>query len=310
MQRNILLGTGAVCLALLSGCKDGSPPVDPSSRQYDIVVRFFGSPMTASQQALFTNAANRLTQIIKGDIVNAAASPINLNQCPKVTKSVPINEEVDDVIIYASIDSIDGRANTLAFAGPCFTRPTSVGDMTAIGIMVFDSADLNTLAQGGNLQDVITHEMLHVVGVGTLWTSREPDLVTDTATTTPKYNGANARQACLAAGGTLACSSYVPVEGTPEPPGTRDSHWRENTFNQEMMTGYLDPTSPISAITIGGLKDLGFVVDDTKADPYTMPPAGFLPSISNASVRRDEWEQIVRPVARLVNGRVVRLHYK
>jgi len=310
MKRYIIAAAGLSLMLGASSCKNDPVPLpDPKTQQYDITLRFFGSPMTADQQALFQNSAARLTQIIKGDIVGAAASPINLNQCPNVTESVPINEEVDDVIIYASIRSIDGPGQVLASAGPCFTRSTSVGDMTAIGVMSFDSADLNTLSSGGTLQNVITHEMLHVLGVGTLWTSREPDLVTDTATTTPKYNGVNARQACVAAGGTIVCSSYVPVEGTPEPVGTRDSHWRENAFNQEMMTGYLDNTAPISGITIGGLKDLGFTVDDSKADPYTMPPTGFLPSM-NTAVRRSDWEHVVRPVGRLVNGTVVKTPFK
>ena len=311
MKRYTASTFAALLLIGLPGCKEpGPPPVDSTKLQYDITLRFFGASMTAAQQALFQTAAGRLTTIIKGDIVAAAASPINLNQCPTVTESVPINEEIDDVIIFASIRDIDGPGKILASAGPCFTRSTSVGDMTAVGVMSFDSADLNTLSAGGNLQDVITHEMLHVLGVGTLWTSREPDLVTDTGTATPKYNGSNARAGCIAAGGTIACSSFVPVEGTPEPVGTRDAHWRENTFNQEMMTGYLDNTSPISGITIGGLKDLGFTVDETKADPYSMPPTGFLPSTSTAAIRRDDWEQIVRPVGRLVEGRVVRIYFR
>lgn len=311
MTRSFIAATAAALILSATSCKDDpTPPTPPAQKQYDITLRFFGAPMSAAQQQLFQNSATRIVGIIKGDIVNAAASPINLNQCPNVTESVPINEEVDDVIIYASIRDIDGPGKILASAGPCFTRSTSVGDMTAIGVMSFDSADLNSLSAGGTLQDVITHEMLHVVGVGTLWTSKEPDLVTDTGTATPKYNGAAARQACIAAGGSVACANYVPVEGTPEPSGTRDSHWRENTFNTEMMTGYLDPTSPISGITIGGLKDLGFTVDESKADPYSMPPTGFLPTTANAAIRRDDWEHVVRPIARLTNGRVVRIYYK
>ena len=311
MKRYLTAATAAFLLAGSTSCKeDPTPPVTPAQQQYDITMRFFGPAMTAQQQQLFQNAADRITQIIKGDLVNAAATPINLNQCDNVDESIPLNEEVDDVIIYASIRSMDGPGKILASAGPCFTRATSVGDMTAIGVMNFDSADLNTLSAGGALQDVITHEMLHVIGIGTLWTSKEPDLVTDTGTATPKYNGVNARQACVAAGGTIACANYVPVEGTPEPVGTRDSHWRENTFNTEMMTGYLDPTSPISGITIGGLKDLGFVVDESKADAYTMPATGFLPTVANAAMRRDDWEHVVRPVARLTGGRAVRIPYR
>lgn len=311
MNRHAIAATAAFLLLGTWGCKDDpTPPILPGTQQYDITLRFFGSPMSQAQQSLFINAANRLKTIITGDLVNAAAAPVNLNDCPNVDESIPINEEVDDVIIYASIRDIDGPGKVLASAGPCFTRPTAAGDMTAIGVMSFDSADLDNLSQGGNLQDVVTHEMLHVVGIGTLWTSREPDLVSDTGTTTPKYIGAAARQGCLAAGGTIACNSYVPVEGTPEPVGTRDAHWRENTFNTEMMTGFLDQASPISAITIGGLKDLGFTVDESQADPYTMPPTGFLPSLSNASVRHDAWERVARPVGRLVNGRVIKFELK
>src|SRR5688572_19197564 len=158
-MKRYMFATAGLCLLLgVSSCKDDPPPVDPKTRQYDITLRFFGSGMTASQQALFHNSAARLTQIIKGDIVAAAAAAVNLNQCNNITESVPINEEVDDVIIYASIRSMDGPGKVLASAGPCFTRATAVGDMTAIGVMSFDSADLNTLSAGGNLQDVITHE--------------------------------------------------------------------------------------------------------------------------------------------------------
>ena len=310
MNRTLTAACAAALLVGGTSCKDNSPKVDPTTRQYDITLRFFGTSMTAAQQQLFQNAAARLTTIIKGDIVAAAASSINLNQCPNVTESIPINEQIDDVIIYASIRSIDGPGKILASAGPCFTRATSAGDMTAVGVMSFDSADLNSLSSGGNLQDVVTHEMLHVVGIGTLWTSREPDLVTDTNTTTPKYIGANARQACVAAGGTIICANYVPVEGTPAEVGTRDSHWRENTFDKELMTGFLDSPAPLSAITLGGLKDLGFTVDDSKADPYTVPATGFLPSMSNAAVRSTDWEQIVHPVGRLVDGRVTKVFFK
>jgi hypothetical protein len=296
----------AITLAGIAGCKDsGPPPVDPASLQYDIEVRFFGTAMTAAQQQLFTNAAARLEQIITGDLVNAAASSVNLDDCPNVDESIPVNEEVDDVIIYASIRSIDGAGRVLASASPCFTRPTSAGAMTAFGIMVFDEADLNTLSQGGNLQDVITHEMLHVLGVGTLW-ANHTGLIADTGTANPRYLGPEARAGCIAAGGTLACAQHVPVEGNDRPVGTRDSHWKETVFNTEMMTGFLDANTPISAITVGSLKDLGFTVDASKADAYTMPPTGFGLSIVGVTPRFSPgWEHVGGPVGSLENGRVI-----
>lgn len=301
-----------VSLAAAGSCKDSTRPTDPTTLQYDVEVRFFSaSSMSPSQQALFTNAAARISQIVKGDIIAAArpSQAVNLNDCPNVTEDIMIQEQIDDVIIYASIRSIDGSGGILASAGPCFTRPTSTGAMTAIGVMSFDSADLNTLSQGGNLQDVITHEMLHVLGIGTLWASH--GLIADTATASPRYLGAQARAGCVAVGGSVACANHVPVEGTPASVGTRDAHWRENTFNQEMMTGFLDANTPISAITLGALKDLGFTVDDSQADAFSMPPTGFLPRVISMSAQYGpNWEHLTTPVGSIEGGRVVLLPRK
>lgn len=305
MPKRSFLALAVVLLAAAGSCKDSTAP-DPSTFQYDIEVRFFGSPMSAAQQALFINARDRLLQIVKGDLVAAGAKPVNLNQCPNVNQSIPINEVVDDVIIYASIRSIDGSGNILASAGPCFTRPVGTRDMTAIGVMSFDSADLDKLAEGGNLQDVITHEMLHVLGVGTLWADSSHNLIADTGTATPRYVGAQARAGCVSVGGSNVCAEHVPVEGTPSPAGTRDAHWRESTFDKEMMTGFLDASTPISAITVGALKDLGFTVDDSKADAYTVPAPPLLPRVAGMSGRYGgNWEQLIRPVGSLEPAGVV-----
>jgi hypothetical protein len=288
-------------LTLTGSCKDGPNEPHPSTLQYDIEVRFFGTPMSASQQQLFISARDRLVGIVKGDIVASAPDAShNLNECPNVPQSenIPLNFSADDVIIYASIRSIDGPGSIIASAGPCFTRPAGGKNMTAIGVMSFDSADLQQVQQGGSLQDVITHEMLHVLGVGTLWSDNTHNLVADTGTSNPRYLGANARAACVAAGGSTACANHVPVEGTPAAVGTRDSHWREATFDKEMMTGTLDNPAPLSAITIGALKDLSFTVDESKADAYTVPSGGLLPRVAHLAFPNG-WEQITRPVAQL-----------
>jgi hypothetical protein len=131
MNRPTIAAVAAALILTASSCKNdgGDPPIDPTTRQYDITLRFFGSSMTPAQQQLFQNAAGRISQIITGDIVAAAASPINLNQCPNVTESIPINEQIDDVIIYASIRSIDGPGKILSSRPPVpvsRARPASV----------------------------------------------------------------------------------------------------------------------------------------------------------------------------------------
>jgi hypothetical protein len=63
----------------------------------------------------------------------------------------------------------------------------------------------------------------------------------------------------------------VPVENLGGP-GTRDAHWRETTFGNELMTGFLNPGSnPVSRLTIASLADLGYQVGFATAEPYSLP---------------------------------------
>jgi hypothetical protein len=55
-------------------------------------------------------------------------------------------------------------------------------------------------------------------------------------------------------------------------PGTKNSHWRDTVFSNELMTGFVsNPPNPLSRLTVASLKDLGYVVDLTKAEPYSLP---------------------------------------
>ena len=75
------------------------------------------------------------------------------------------------------------------------------------------------------------------------------------------------------AGGAPVNGVGVPVENSGGE-GTRDSHWREAVMANELMTGFVSPGSnPLSAITIGSLEDIGYQVDYSAADPYTVPPS-------------------------------------
>jgi hypothetical protein len=62
----------------------------------------------------------------------------------------------------------------------------------------------------------------------------------------------------------------IPVENTGGS-GTRDSHWRETVFQDELMTGFIAPQGvpmPLSKITIASMADLGYQVDYSKADLF------------------------------------------
>jgi hypothetical protein len=55
-------------------------------------------------------------------------------------------------------------------------------------------------------------------------------------------------------------------------PGTRDAHWRESVFFDELMTGYVGPGRdlPLSRVTIASLADLGYQINMAAADPFRL----------------------------------------
>jgi hypothetical protein len=73
------------------------------------------------------------------------------------------------------------------------------------------------------------------------------------------------------------------VEGTQGGPATLYSHWRESTFNNELMTGFIQQGSnPLSVMSIRSLEDLNYTVNPAAADPYTLPAGVSLRASFNA----------------------------
>ena len=71
-----------------------------------------------------------------------------------------------------------------------------------------------------------------------------------------------------AAGGACYEGNKVPVSN-----GGDDGHWRGSVFGNELMASNVDADYPYSltAITIQSLADLGYQVDPSQADPFTLP---------------------------------------
>lgn len=229
-----------------------------SADAFAITLRLNGS-MSPSQQAAFTNAAARWSQVIRTGL---ATGSLNLPADDCGTGAPAFNGSIDDVLIDATIAPIDGVGSILGQAGPCWVRTT--GGLPLYGVMKFDSADVAELEADGDFSAVILHEMGHVLGLGTVWSSLG---LTGAGTSNPTFTGPAAVSGWQALGGVGA----VPVENGGGP-GTADSHWRESVFNGELMTGYIDHNNnPLSAVTIGAFSDFGYGVDLGAADPYGLP---------------------------------------
>ena len=63
----------------------------------------------------------------------------------------------------------------------------------------------------------------------------------------------------------------VPVENTGGE-GTADGHWRESVFKNELMSGFIAASgNPLSRLTAASLQDLGYKVNLSAAEPYSLP---------------------------------------
>ncbi|MCA8995413.1 MAG: right-handed parallel beta-helix repeat-containing protein [Planctomycetaceae bacterium] len=226
----------------------------PTGPAFDIEIAF-GGGLTPSQQMIFAQAEQRWESIITADVMDFGT--------------------IDDVVISASGVAIDGAGGILGQAGPTGLRPGSF--LPFQGIMQFDTADLAALEAAGELDEVILHEMAHVLGFGTIWD--DLNLLTGAGSNDPRFVG------------TGALAEYnnrfnvnengVPVENQGGP-GTADSHWRETVYNNELMTGFLNSgqINPISSTTIASFGDLGYVVDLNQADPFLIDGSA-VPSIAD-----------------------------
>jgi hypothetical protein len=233
---------------------------------YSIALRYLTDTTTAQRQ-VFDIARAKWQRLIYGDLpdIDFGPQPLPPGECG--SNSPAFNEVVDDVLIFVTLDSIDGPAKILGRAGPCVVRNS--GRLPIMGFMQFDTADVARLLSDGQLDEVVLHEMGHVLGYGTIW---GPDLLVDRGTTDPHYVGAQATAAFDRHGGqNYSAGAKVPVENMGGD-GTRDAHWREAVFRTELMTGFLNGgvPNPLSAISTASMEDLNYVVNYAGSDPYTV----------------------------------------
>jgi len=214
-------GTGTGTSTYISG-----DPLVGDAGEYNIQINFVGSWSADLRQA-FISAANAISDFILGDVPNVGAR----------------RSSVDDLTITATLMSIDGAGGVLGQAGPDAVRGGSY--LPYKGTMQFDSADASVYQAAGLFDDIVLHEMLHTVGFGTIWSAK--GLISGGGFNGPLANGI------------YPGSALIPLE-LDGGGGTAYSHWNEETFANELMTGYIDGDNYLSYMTIASLGDLGYSV--------------------------------------------------
>ena len=237
--------------------------------QYEIDISYV-VPVSPTRHAAVDSAVAKWSRIIYG-----ALTPVSVTapagSC--FSKKVPaINQTVNGVLIFVELDSIDGPFNILGQAGPCFIRSSS--RLPLVGIIQLDTADLALIESHGDLNNVVLHEMGHVLGYGTIWDPLDLNLLVaakEDGGIDPHFVGPQAgAEFTSIGGGNYTGGAPVPVEDSGGL-GTVDGHWRERVFHTELMTGILNSgvPNPLSVVTVGAMGDEGYLVNYGAADTYS-----------------------------------------
>lgn len=234
------------------------------------------------------------------NVVTAGAAPTTLDngldvsgtQCNVNYQYAP-GSVINGIDLFASIPDIDGPGQILGRAGPCVYHG-SIRDrplFPMLGIMEFDVADSAGLVEEGQFANVVVHEMGHVIGLGTLWPALEGILINPCPIFFPRpcdpyYVAPNGKQGFQQLNPPSSIGVNIPVANTGGT-GTANGHWREVTFENELMTGYLnaDRENPLSIMTVLSLKDLGYSVNIEAAEPYTVPAQSVAKTIDENAIQ-------------------------
>ncbi len=260
-------------LAVASSCSKSSPTGGTVDSDFILDIRYLGTAPTGATLNSFGAAANTVRATITGGLTTVAlpADFTNVSQCEEEGSDdfagfpdMP-RDNIPGLVIYILVAAIDGAGGTLGSAGPCLIRNN---DIPALGVMLLDEADVANLQANGQLTRVVLHEMMHVLGFGTLWPDQS--LLDITAPADARFLGVNARIACAGTnGGAGACATTVPVHST-DGAGSQYTHWRESYFENELMTPFLNGgANPFSATSVQSLADMGYVVSTSTAESFT-----------------------------------------
>ena len=192
---------------------------------------------------------------------------------------------VDDLHIDIRLARLDGAGQTVASAAICSVR--AGGGLPWAAVVTFDSADIDRYGSA-TLRLVALHEFGHALGFGA--SAAWDDLVRNSAHAHQRMNPGSTTLQDAHFAGTAAVSAFNEIAGTypdgkvPVENDTRDhsgsdldNHWRESVLGTELMSTVLSSTSEkLSKVTIAALADLGYDVDYTQAETYTLPGSSTL----------------------------------
>lgn len=223
-----------------------------AASRFNIDLRF-RSTMSAAAHNAFVSAIQKWETVIRGDIADV----------------ITAGGTIDDLQANIDVQSIDGVGGTLAYSLTSdFRDDTNPNPYLAYqSYQRFDADDLASLLIDGDIYSTILHEMGHTLGFNSeVWAELQLIDTFGGLSMGFDYRGPHAvEQLNLLNGGGNDTSIQLETGGGG---GTAGSHWSDDTYRNELMTGYINSQNlmPLSTMTIGSMEDIGYEVDYTAAD--------------------------------------------
>ena len=233
------------------------PPPDQDAFNVEVVFR---RGFTEKQKAEILEAAERWTEVIEGDLPDV---PVD-GDLPCIGDDPRVVGSVDDLVVLA-VPDFEADDAGLAYAFQCGVREGS--GLAYVGDTQYVMWWFERYPEFFKMREVGIHEIGHIVGIGIgePWEEwkREPE----DSTPDPHFAGPLAIEAFDSAGGEDYPGNKVPLEINRS--GRAGSHWREDVMEAEIMSPVYGGKI-LSAITLQALADMGYDVDLTEADDYSL----------------------------------------
>lgn len=313
---NWRLGAGAGANALRVSAPGAQPlEIQATGRgiqtPFDIELSFEDADaLTAAQRASLDAAVRKVRSIFSASPPTAQANTPEF-ECAGV-QVPPMNREVSNPIVRVAVRElgVDEGVEDLNpdFAGVgtvclfLFVQGQDDFRQTVLGAVVLNEPKLADLEAIGALEPVLTHELMHSMGFGSIW-GADPDLgwsdlVQDRGGADPRFLGSDAIAAYGATEGNEEGSVPVPLENQLGE-GSNDSHWREALLSPELMNAQTElGFAPLSAVSIAALADLGYSMSPAQADSFqvaSLVEAARLPARSGRAELSEALGRILEP---------------
>ena len=260
----IATGVGRVELRAVNGsltARDTVTGLGPSEFPLDIVDGDGQNPLPFRVITSMDRVAARWRRIVRSAPAGEQVS-LKIGDC---RNRVPVAQFISGVRVLIRLDTL--FSFIAAQGGACVIRANG---LPLLGTVQINVSYYKTISDA-KLDDLIMHEVGHVLGIGSVWGRGQLSgyVVGDSNATDPIFIGPNTVTAFSRLGGSARFTGRrVPIELKFL------GHWRASAFAGELMAPALVPAfQPTSAVTVAALRDIGWNVEPEAYEEFQLPAA-------------------------------------